>query len=276
MPSSSKEKQKAYDEKRKASRARNWCLVAYPEDLPENWLDQLKGKVSGFCSPLHDADRDLVTDERGEQVWKDKKPHHHLVVTLPNKTTLPAITEMLTSMYGAAGDSIKGIATPEICHSVTGSVRYMAHADNPEKAQYDREQIQAWGGKSVDRVWGDDSTLVRGYLVEIEMICEARKFVELSDLSAYLREAERWELYDTLTRRCTMYISSYMASRRHKAEAMRKRAEQAAKRGDTEFDRLHNGKVIEDYRASEIVVDENTGEIIDSGPVGADGAAGQG
>lgn len=210
MASSNKQKQQEYDEKRAASRAYNWALVVYPEDLPEDWLERLKAVTPGFCSPPHD--RDVNPD------GAEKKRHCHVLLCFKSKQSYAAVVAMLKGLFGEKGASIVGVANPEVCRNVTGTVRYMVHADNPEKAQYEREDIKAWGGKSVDKVWGDDATLTRGYLVSIEELIEERNIVELSDLSRVLREEERWELYDVLSRRCTVYINAVLASRRHRAE----------------------------------------------------------
>lgn len=57
MAKNSKEKQKEYDSKRAGQRTRNWTLIFYPEDLPDDW----KERVDELCvkwieSPLHDRD----------------------------------------------------------------------------------------------------------------------------------------------------------------------------------------------------------------------------
>lgn len=240
MPSVSKEKQKQYDEKRKLDRPYNWNLVCYPDDLPSDWLDSLKSVTPGFCSPLHNLD--INPD------GASKKAHYHVTLCFPNKMPRSRLVDTLKDLFGDQGDSIKGIPSPQPCTSVTGSVRYMAHADNPEKAQYERTDIIAWGGKSVDKVWGDDDSLIRDNLVSLEELIEERGIVELSDLSRVLRLEERWDLYDTLTRRCTTYITHFLSSRRHRAE------------------RIEDGK---NERANEcidmcdlVAIDQATGEVI--------------
>ena len=39
---------------------------------------------------------------------------------------------------------------PQRVNSLTGSVRYLTHMDNPEKHQYDSSDIRAYGGFDVD------------------------------------------------------------------------------------------------------------------------------
>ena len=55
------------------TRSRLWVFVAYPESLPENWLDIIADWHVPCCiSPLHD--KDINAD--GEA----KKPHYHIVL----------------------------------------------------------------------------------------------------------------------------------------------------------------------------------------------------
>lgn len=242
MPSRSKEQQKAYDEKRKLDRPYNWNLVIYPADLPSNWKEQVKALTPGFCSPEHKPE--------GERL----KEHYHVTLCFPNKMPRARLEQTLKDMFGEREGSIVGVATPAPCVSVTGSVRYMVHADDPEKIQYKREDIEAWGGKSVDKVWGDEESIVRERLVAIEALIEARNIVELSDLSALLRRESLWDLYDVLSRRCTTYINAVLASRRHRAE------------------RLESGQY---ERAADVVdmvdmvpCDPETGEVVGELPAG--------
>ena len=244
MSANSKEKQREYDRKRALDRPYNWNLVCYPDDLPGDWLEQLKSVTPGFCSPLHNLD---VNPD-----GTDKKAHCHVTLCFKAKMPRARLEEILKDLYGEQGESINGVDTPMPCTNVTGSVRYMAHADNPEKAQYAREDILAWGGKSVDKVWGDDDSLTRGNLVAIEELCEKRGIVEISDLAYVLRTEERWDLYDTLTRKCTQYINAFLASRRPRADGI---------------------EVGKNERASDCIelmdrpeVDPTTGEVIERGP----------
>ena len=73
MAKNSKEKQRQYDDQRKDTRGRNWCLIFYPEDLPSDWLELLKTEWQApmLVSPLHD--QDYTAD------GKPKKPHYHVI-----------------------------------------------------------------------------------------------------------------------------------------------------------------------------------------------------
>ncbi len=240
MAANSKEQQKRYDAKRALDRPYNWSLVIYPEDLPDDYEERLKAITPGFMSPLHDQD----TNPTGEP----KKVHRHVVLCFPSKMPRSRFVSYLGEQFGIGDNgSIKGIADPRACISVTGSVRYMSHADNPEKAQYNRQDIVAWGGKSVDKVWGDDGEVDRANLVRIEEICEREHIVEISDLSKYLRVHNEVELYTLLTERRTVYISAFLTSRRHKVERVESgKTERATESVDMRF----------------LSVDDATGEVV--------------
>lgn len=129
----------AKDSKTKAGvkddRTRTWAFVAYPESLPPNWravLDEMS--VPWACSPLHDKD---VNETTGEP----KKPHYHVVLSFEGKKSYEQVKEFT--------DKLKA-TVPQKCHSVRGAVRYMAHLDNPEKAQYSTSDITCGMGFDVD------------------------------------------------------------------------------------------------------------------------------
>lgn len=128
----------AKDSKTKAGvkddRARTWAFVAYPESLPPNWravLDEMN--VPWACSPLHDKD----VNTTGEP----KKPHYHLVLSFSGPKSYEQVKEIT--------DKLKA-TVPQKCYSVRGAVRYMAHLDNPEKAQYSTSDITCGMGFDVD------------------------------------------------------------------------------------------------------------------------------
>ena len=48
----------AYESYDRSERAKNYVLVAYPEDMPENWLDVMREDMFDMViSPLHDKDK---------------------------------------------------------------------------------------------------------------------------------------------------------------------------------------------------------------------------
>lgn len=119
-----------------AERSYNWATLLYPEscaaDIP-SVLQQIK--VPCALSPLHDAD---IREDTGEL----KKPHYHLVLHYSS----------LKSQMQVKGDVLQlGGVGAERVRDLYSYVRYLIHIDNPEKAQYDINSIQAFNGFKVDK-----------------------------------------------------------------------------------------------------------------------------
>ena len=53
-----KEPSWAYESYDRSQRAKNYVLVAYPEDMPDNWLDVMREDMFDMViSPFHDKDK---------------------------------------------------------------------------------------------------------------------------------------------------------------------------------------------------------------------------
>lgn len=139
MPYKDKEKQRAaqraYDEGRKGTRHRGWVMVQYPESVAENWHEMLTNEgVPCYVSPLHD--RDFNAD------GTPKKKHNHDLLLWSN----PNIYENAK----AIADAIGAVMPPKNpkpgepkpwAQDVRAAARYLCHLDNPEKAQYDPNEV---------------------------------------------------------------------------------------------------------------------------------------
>lgn len=116
-------------------KTRNWNIIVYPDSAPEDWIQQIieHFHVPFVVSPLHDMD----VNADGEI----KKPHWHVTICFEGPKSWLNVTKIL---------SFLNCAVPVDCISLTGSVRYMAHLDNPEKYQYDPNEILGYCGFSVE------------------------------------------------------------------------------------------------------------------------------
>ena len=113
-----------------SARYRNFATVVYPESAPENWKDIFSSfKIPSFISPLHDCDKNL-NDE-------PKKPHYHVMIMFEGKKSFEQVQEIF--------DQIGGVGC-ELVNSVRGYSRYLCHLDNPEKYQYNVEDVVSFGG----------------------------------------------------------------------------------------------------------------------------------
>lgn len=102
-------------------RGRNWWFVAYPDSLKADWRESLDAQgLVWIESPLHDKD---VTPE-GET----KKAHYHIMVLFSGNKSLKQIQEISDGLSGVKLD-IPNNRVKE----VRATVRYMVHADQPDK-----------------------------------------------------------------------------------------------------------------------------------------------
>jgi len=194
MKKDSKTKQRVKDE-----RTRTWAFVAYPESMPENWravLDELC--VPWACSPLHDKD---VNETTGEL----KKAHYHFVLSFEGPKSYEQVK--------AITDKLKA-TIPQKCMSIRGAVRYMAHLDNPEKAQYSISNIVTGMGFDVEDALKLSVTEEEDVLDEMCAFIEDNWIVEFCDFNSYVRkERKEWR---TILRHNCFFISQIIKSQRHK------------------------------------------------------------
>lgn len=115
-------------------KGRDWTAIVYPDSAPKNWREILDETHYRWVeSPLHDKD----VNPDGEL----KKPHWHIMLSADGPITENTIKEVF-----------KKLNTPEIkkVGSSRGLVRYMIHMDNPEKYQYDINDIKGHNGAEVE------------------------------------------------------------------------------------------------------------------------------
>lgn len=235
MAKNSKEKQKEYDRKRAGERTRNWTVIFYPEDLPDNWQSQVDELMCKWIEgPLHDAD---VNPD-----GSPKKVHCHTLFMFDAVKNQEQVTSMLKELFGESeGGSIIGVATPMKATDRSAVVRYMAHLDHPSKAQYDVNDIKGHNGADPSEVMRYSATETIRMMVAMEEYIEENCIIELADFSKAIRyDYPEW--YTILATKQTRYFSDFIRSCRHRAE---------------------HGSV----KPGSIKVDKETGEILEGGDV---------
>lgn len=216
-----KEYDKKYEKSRSGQRTRNWTAVCYPEDLPEGWESLIEG-VKWVCSPLHD--KDLNAD------GSPKKKHYHVLLMFSAVKTAAQVVDFLSDLFGTSEDSgsIIGVAAPQKVSDRAALVRYMAHMDNPEKAQYDTADIRCFGGADVLELLQHNKREIAEMMMSIEQFIDDNNITELCDLSAALRQTDI-DLYLLVATQHTYYFNAYIRSRRHKALLDAAAAEETAR-----------------------------------------------
>jgi hypothetical protein len=217
-----KEHQKNEKSKR-IIKKRHWAFVVYPESAPADWVEQLQQKgLQCAVSPLHDKD----IDPTGEL----KKSHYHVIITYSGPTSfsiVQGITESLNAPVPIALEQVKGY------------YRYLTHKDNPEKFQYDENDIKTINGFDITEFVEVSKAELLNYKIEIEKLIDEKNIIEYSILLRYLRSNDLLHLYEVASSH-TIWCNAYIKSCRHMAE-----------------------KEIRKIETGEIKVDIKTGEVIE-------------
>lgn len=177
------------------SRTRNYYTVVYPESAPNNWLDILKEeKVACFVSPLHDKDVNPGGDS--------KKAHYHILLMFDGPKTKTQAQEIFAKIGGVGCDSVV---------SLRGYARYLCHLDNPEKAQYQIDDVVSLYGcdyhSAIDLP--TDKYKLLGEMIDF---CELNSIVSFSDLVIYAR-VNRNDWFRVLADSGSFFMREFLKSR---------------------------------------------------------------
>lgn len=178
---------------------RYWAFVLYPESAPADWLEilQLKG-LSCAISPLHDKD----VNPTGE----DKKPHYHIILAFGSPTTynnVKAITEELNCPI------------PIPLESCRGYYRYLTHKDNPEKYQYNENDIITLNAFDVTTILNNSE--VAQLKIEIQKLIRDNCILEYAQLMNLLLDSELYELWNVASNH-TIFFDRFIQSNRYSLE----------------------------------------------------------
>jgi len=184
--------QKQKKETTKDGRYRQWTIVVYPDSAPADWRDRLNG-LQWVESPLHDKD----VNPDGTL----KKPHWHILIVCSNKKNYEQIKEI--------ADSING-ASPQYVQNLTGMLRYFAHLDNPEKAQYKKNDIIGHGVDVSKYLESEDD--IDKLEQDIEIYCEENHIAEYAQLIKISRQFDGWHKCVSTH---TIHFKAFVTSLRH-------------------------------------------------------------
>lgn len=188
------------DDKKTTARYRNFACVIYPDSVVPEWKDIITQEhVSVFVSPLHDQD----FNPDGEI----KKPHRHVMVMYEGKKSDIQVKEFF-SKFGGVGF--------EVVNSLRGYSRYLCHLDNPEKAQYNQDDVICFGGADYSAAIGLPTDKYKAVREMIDWILE-NDIVAFSDVVEYAKE-NRFDWFRCLCDNSALIIKEYLKSRSWKSE----------------------------------------------------------
>jgi len=189
---------------RQYGKSRTWACIMYADSAPADWEDKLRMIGVPFAvSPLHDKD---VT-----ALGQPKKPHWHVILDWPGGATT----------YRTAAGISKGIlggTIPIPLASPRGYYRYFTHLDNPNKAQYDEQDIIRGNGFDIssflELTAKEKLELKKKVVREIIIPLGITEYKELFD---YVMFNEGDDVID-LVSNCTLFFQGYLHSARYMAQ----------------------------------------------------------
>lgn len=206
MAKNSKEVQRRADAKRAGTRTRLWTCIVYPTEgdppAPENWRDIIDEEhIEWVESPLHD--KDINPD------GTIKKPHIHLLLLFESVKTFEQVKEITDKLNGPI---------PQKCNGAKGLVRYMAHLDNPEKAQYPVSAIIGHGGADVSEFLKPSAAERYQLIGEMMDYVKENCVVEMVELLTYAQRERFDDWFPLLCDNSAYIMEIYVRSLRHSSE----------------------------------------------------------
>ena len=148
-------------------------------------------------SPLHD--RDFNAD--GEP----KKPHYHVIVCYEGPTTYSNVKRLTDELRQPI---------PQPLEQVRGYYRYLTHEDNPEKAQYDKADIESLNGFAIQDFVEMTRSEVGRRTREILQLIRDNGITEYAVLMDILMDAgEGMSEHYGVARSNTLFFKAYLTSR---------------------------------------------------------------
>ena len=182
-------------DKKSIIRTRNYATVVYPDSAPENWQEKLvQHFVPAFISPLHDND----TNPTGEP----KKAHWHVIIMFDSVKTLEQAESIFNTICGVGCDRV---------NSIRGYSWYLCHLDNPEKAQYNVDDVRCLCGADYTFCIGLTTDKYKA-IREMMHYCIDNSIYSYSDLLLYCSE-ERSDWFRVLCDNGTVVIKEFLKSR---------------------------------------------------------------
>jgi hypothetical protein len=188
-------------------KARAFAFIIYPESWP-TWERDLRGlHMPVVVSPVHDRDVFEEDDEEtGAIIGELKKPHRHGIISWSGPVTLRNALNTLAPF---------GIEYVEPIGSYQGYCRYLCHMDDPDKAQYDRNDIVCLGGAVPDfekKLTNAEMLEQRDRIIDWCVSHQVCEYAELVDAARNEYPDWRQDVYNN-----TVFWRGYLGSRRHLA-----------------------------------------------------------
>lgn len=154
-----------------SSRSKSWATIVYPESVRQDWREYLCQSGVKWCEgPIHDMDIDEGTGKR-------KKAHIHVILAFESLKTFEQVSDITLAIGAVHGQAVR---------SMRGAIRYLVHADNPDKHQYDKADIKVYNSFKLNGAFDSDIEIGKAerlrYIQEMMSYCEQNNIIRISDL----------------------------------------------------------------------------------------------
>lgn len=178
---------------------RHWTFLVYPESAPNNWKELLQETGCQIAiSPLHDKDENPDKEL--------KKPHYHILICFPGPTTFKKVNSLCSQLNSPI---------PKRVLSIIGIYRYFTHLDNPEKYQYNEEDIVVLNGFDIKEYNGLTASQTLVIKKALQKLIIEKHLTEYSDFMDYIIENLGNDFYQVASNN-TLFFDRYLSSRRNK------------------------------------------------------------
>lgn len=179
---------------------RYWAFILYPESAPNDWREKLQETgIQCAVSPLHD--KDVNPDNT------PKKAHYHIILAYEGPTTYSNVAYLTNSL---------GQPVPQPLEQLRGYYRYLVHKDNPEKYQYNENEITNINGFDIKDYLDLTANQVYAILKEITVFIDDNNITEYSTLIQTFRENDFLSQFMEIAMTKTIFLNTYLTSKRHK------------------------------------------------------------
>lgn len=177
-------------------RAYNWASILYTESCVTDIESALLAlKVPCALSPLHDRD---ICDETGEL----KKPHYHLLLRYTSLKSQRQIKEDLEPLGAVGAERVRDLGA---------YARYLIHADDPDKAQYNIENVREFNGFTICKYFDEGKIGIDAGFAALVKIALEQGYTDYCSLVTYCLECDT-ELLPSC-RKSAYALTSFLRSR---------------------------------------------------------------
>lgn len=192
------------------TKSKYWACIIYEDSCPEDYREIITQWFLPVCiSPIHDKDKyekDIYNEDGTIKHKKGelKKPHRHVLLCFGNTTTYKTALKKAQQL---------GCSIVKEVSSSRGAYEYWTHKNNPEKAQYKEEDMEYFGGFSIEENIGKNTKEEHEMIQAIVDIINMKNFKEIKEIYDYCEKMGLKE-YRNLIQNKTLFIKEYTKSRR--------------------------------------------------------------